>query len=208
MQRIDLLRRQADFFQDFGFELDPGDLIFKKSFPGGLQLIFVHYSPYPDGAYLEYNLGIRLDEVEEIIHQFLPSVNGYSQNSVTLIQTLDKIGKELPKRFFISHDGQLSKTLMSVEKFFVSNGFAWLDQMSNPLNLEQAFVSRNERTFKTQNFIYNAFRGTALGKLYQPKDYPKLRETYLNLVEKHSPTPFGLASYLKFLNYLDQGQPH
>lgn len=204
MRKIDLIERQTDFFTDFGFKLDPDLLVFKKPIPSGSQLIFIHYTPYPDGAYLEYNLGIRIDEVEYMIHKFLPSLQGYSENSVTLVQTLDKIGKQLPKRFFIEHDGNLSKTLMSVEKFFVSNGFAWLDEMSIPLKLENAFADRKERKFKTQNFIYNAFRGTALSKLYKPEDYPILRKTYLDLVKENSATPFNIASYLKFLNYLDE----
>lgn len=204
MRQIDLIHRQLDFFGDFGFSLDPKLLVFKKAIPKGAQLIFIHYTPYSDGAYLEYNLGIRIDEVEYMIHKFLPSMHGYSDNSVTLVQTLDKIGKELPKRFFIEHDGNLSQILMSIEKFFVSTGFAWLDQMSDPLNLENAFAGRKERKFKTQNFIYNAFRGTALSKLYKPEDYPVLRKTYLGLVKDNSMTPFNIASYLKFLNYLDE----
>ncbi|MHA7128800.1 hypothetical protein [Algoriphagus namhaensis] len=200
---MDLIERHQDFFWDFGFRLDRAVPVFKKPIQKGSQLIFIHYTPYPDGAYLEYNLGIRIDEVEYLIHQFLPTLQGYSDQSVTLVQTLDKIGKELPKRFFIQHDGNLSKTLMSVEKFFVSHGFHWLDQMSDPVHLEKAFVDKNEKSFKTQNFIYNAFRGTALSKLYRPEDYPSLRETYLGLVQKKCTTPFNIASYLKFLDYLD-----
>ncbi len=204
MRQKDLLRRQQSFFEDFGFELDPVLNVFKKPFDQGTQLVFIHYQPYPDGAYLEYNLGIRIDQVEYMIHQFLPSLHGHSDKSVTLVQTLDKIGKELPKRFFIQNSANLSQTLMSIEKFFVSYGFQWLDQMSDPVNLEAAFALRKEKKFKTQNFIYNAFRGTALSRIYKPDDYPKLRETYLGMVKKNSTTPFNIASYLKFLNYLDK----
>jgi len=204
MHQEDLLRRQSSFFQDFGFALDPAQNVFKKSFNQGTQIIFIHYQPYPDGAYLEYNLGIRIDQVEYLIHQFLPSLQGQSDNSVTLVQTLDKIGRELPKRFFIENSARLSSALMNVEKFFVSYGFNWLDEMSDPMNLEAAFATRKDKKFKTQNFIYNAFRGTALSKIYKPEDYPQLRQTYLSMVQKSSTTPFTIASYLKFLNYLDE----
>ena len=149
--------------------------MFKKEFDGGFQIIFIHYQPYSDGAYLEYNLGIRNHKVEQMIHQFLPSVNNHLNKSITLVQTLDKIGKELPRRVFIRNSENLSQTIMSVEKFFVSMGFKWLDDMSDPLKLEAAFASRKNKKFKTQNFIYNAFRGTALSKVYNPKDKPNLK---------------------------------
>ncbi len=204
MRQVDLIERQEGFFNDFGFKLDRSLMVFKKPFSNGEQLIFIHYSPYTDGAYLEYNLGIRNNEVEMMIHKFLPSLHGYSDRSVTLVQTLDKIGKELPKRFFIENSANLSRTLMNVEKFFVSYGFNWLDEMSDPLNLESLFAGKKEKKIKTQNFIYNAFRGTALSRLYKPSDYPVLRDSYLKLLKQYSPTPFDIASYLRFLNYLDK----
>lgn len=203
MRKIDLTNLHTDFFSDFGFSFDTKNELFKKDFDGGCQIIFIHYSSYPDAIILEYNLGIRIHEVEKLIHNFLPTLYGYSDRSVTLVQTLDKIGRELPSKFVLEHEGQIPKTVMSVEKFFVSQGFHWLDKMSDPVNLEIAFAERKAKSFKTQNFIYNAFRGTALSKLYRPEDYQALRENYLKKVKQNSVTPFNIAAYLRFLNFLD-----
>jgi hypothetical protein len=121
-----------------------------------------------------------------------------------MVQTLNKIGKELPKRFTIENDWELSEAIMKVDSFFVTKGFEWLDKMMNPVNLERAFLEQKNNSFKTQNFIYNAFRATALSRIFNPIDYPEVRENFLKQIQNSSMTPFTIASYLQFLDYLDQ----
>ncbi|WP_332911924.1 hypothetical protein [Algoriphagus boritolerans] len=98
-------------------------MLYHKNYPHGQQVIFVHFSEYPDVSYLEYNLGIRIHRVEEIIHRFLPTLSDYSDRSITLIQTPDKIGKMIPKRFVIENDYQLAEAIEASEKFFCN---AWI----------------------------------------------------------------------------------
>lgn len=99
------------------------------------------------------------------------------------MQTPDKIGKLIPKRFVIENDSQLADAIMAAEKFFVMQGFHWLDEMIQPDNLERAFAERKDKPFKTQNFVYNSFRGVTLAKLYNPADYPILRQIYLENIK-------------------------
>lgn len=204
MREIDLIAIHNQFFTDHGFSWNTNSLHFEKSFSYGKQVIFIHYTKYPESNYLEYNLGIRIDQVEHLIHEFLPSLRDYSSRSITMIQTLNKIGKELPKRFTIENDWELSEAIMKVDSFFVSTGFKWLDTMINPVNLERAFEDQKNNSFKTQNFVYNAFRATALCKLFNPKYYPEIRSSFLNQVKQMDMTPFTLASFLRFLDHLDQ----
>jgi hypothetical protein len=76
--------------------------------------------------------------------------------------------------------------------------------MMNPVNLERAFVEQKDNSFKTQNFVYNAFRATALCRLYNPKNYHEVRSNFLNQVQQNNMTPFTLASFLHFLDHLDR----
>ncbi|HSF54821.1 MAG TPA: hypothetical protein VLA71_13790 [Algoriphagus sp.] len=177
--------------------------MYYKNFPQGQQVIYVHYIENSDVTYLEYSLGIRINEVEEIIHKFLPTLNDYSERSITLIQTPDKIGKMIPHRFVIENDSQLADAIMAAEKFFVLHGFPWLDEMIKPENLENAFAMRKDKEFKTQNFVYNAFRGATLAKLYKEVDYPVLRKIYLEQIKQREMTPFTIASFLQLLYFLD-----
>lgn len=208
MRDLNLISIHNQFFTDNGFSLNEDFLHFEKFFPHGKQVIFIHYSEYPGTNYLEYNLGIRIDQVEELIHKFLPTLSDYSERSITMIQTLNKIGKELPRRFAIENDWELSEAIMKVDSFFVSVGFEWLNQMMNPLNLERAFLDQKNNSFKTQNFVYNAFRATALCRLYNPKDYSTVRGSFLKQVEQKEMTPFTLGSYLQFLDHLDHLEQH
>ncbi|WP_075351430.1 hypothetical protein [Algoriphagus marinus] len=203
MRKIDLVSIHDLFFKDFGFKFIESLMLFEKDFPHGKQVIFVHYTDYSDQSFLEYNLGVRIDKVEMIIHKFLPTLKDYAERSITMIQTLNKIGKKLPKRFTIENDWELSEAIMKTESFFVTDGFKWLDEMINPLNLERAFVEQRNNSFKTQNFVYNAFRATALCKIYNPKDYPEVRKSFLMQIREKDMTPFTLASFLQFLDYLD-----
>ncbi|MBB6328362.1 hypothetical protein FHS59_004005 [Algoriphagus iocasae] len=204
MKRVNFIGLHTQFFQDFGFELNGNCMNFQKFFELGKQVVFIQLNENNSESIVEYNLGVRIDKVEELIHQFLPTLSGYAEKSITLIQTLDKIGKYLPDKFVVQNDWELSQIMMSAEKFFVLEGFPWLNKMSDPINLELAFFERKAKSFKTHNFVYNAFRATALSKLYNPSDYPYIRNIFLEHIEEQQMTPFNIASYLKFLNYLDK----
>lgn len=200
---MEVIELHHKFFNDFEFNFHSRHLLYYKNFPQGQQVIFVHYTEHPDITYLEYSLGVRINEVEEIIHKFLPTLSDYSERSITLIQTPDKIGKMIPKRFLIENDSQLADAIMAAEKFFVLHGFHWLDEMIHPENLEKAFAQRKDKEFKTQNFVYNSFRGATLAKLYNEADYSVLRKIYLEQIQKREMTPFTIASFLQLLNFLD-----
>lgn len=204
MRNLEVIELHHQFFRDFEFEFHPSHLLFYKAFPQGQQVVFVHFTEYPDASYLEYRLGIRIHAVEEIIHRFLPTLSDYSERSITLIQTPDLIGKMIPNRFLIENDSQLAEAILAAEKFFVRQGFTWLDEMIQPENLERAFAEQKEKTFKTQNFVYSAFRGATLAKLYNPEDYVILRNIYLEQIKQREMTPFTIASFLRLLDFLDK----
>jgi hypothetical protein len=207
MRKVDLLAIHNQFFSDFEFKLDESLLIYEKDFPVGKQVVFIHYTEYLDSNILEYNLGVRIDQVEMLIHKFISTLDDYATRSITMIQTLDKIDKELPKRFVIKNDWELSEVIQRMEKFFVTSGFYWMDAMINPLKLERAFMEQKDNSFKTQNFVYNAFRATALSKIYNPVDYPEVRKSFLRQIKENNKAPFTIASYLQFLDHLDHLVP-
>lgn len=204
MRKLEVVERHHAFFLDSGFSYDPAFSLYTKQFPHGKEAVFLHLTDSEEGNLLEYSLGVRIDQVENIIHKFLPSLSDYSERSLTLVQTPNKIGKELPRVFHVSTNWELSKAMMKAEKFFVSDGFPWLDQMIDPILLERAFFHKRDYSFKTQNFIYNAFRATALAKLFNPQDYYLIRDGFLSQIDRQQITPFTIASYLQFLSFLDQ----
>jgi len=93
MRKLDVIGFHIQFLSDFGFKFHPNHMLFFKDFDHGQQVVFIHYSEYPDVSYLEYNLGVRIHEVEEIIHRFLPSLSDYSRRSLLLSKVLTKLGR-------------------------------------------------------------------------------------------------------------------
>lgn len=203
MKKLEVIELHHKFFKDFEFKFHSTQLLYHKNFPEGQQVIFVHYTENQDSSFLEYSLGVRIHAVEEIIHKFLPTLSDYSERSITLIQNPEKISDDMPNRFEIKNNGQLAESIIAAEKFFAADGFAWLNEMIDPENLEHAFATQKEIGFKTHNFVYNSFRGATLAKLYNEEDYPILRNIYLENIKQREMTPFTIASFLQLLNYLD-----
>ncbi|MDI1323495.1 MAG: hypothetical protein PSV36_12155 [Algoriphagus sp.] len=204
MIQSDVIELHQEFFRDFGFEYDSAEKLFYKSFPQGNQVIYLNFSEYSDINYLEYSLGIRIHQVEQLIHEFLPTVMDYADKSITLIQTPDKISKKLPPRYIIETEAQVQEAMEKAENFFKTLGFPWLDTMIDPFNLEKEFTARKDKPFQSQNFVYNAFRSVALSRFYSSDDYPVLRQFYLEKIKEKDMTPFSIAAFLKFLDYLDK----
>ncbi|MCZ8133873.1 MAG: hypothetical protein O9252_00055 [Algoriphagus sp.] len=203
MRKEEVIDLHFGFFRDFGFDFHPENFLFQKSFPEGNQVVFIHYSEYPEVSYLEYNLGVRIHQVEQIIHKFLPTLSDYSTRSLTLIQTLDAINPDYPRRYAVKNNQELNESILAAERFFAQEGFKWLDQLVQPKVLQKAFAQRKDKSFQSQNFVYAAFRSVTLAKLYKPEDYPILREFYLDQIKQKEMTPFTIASFLRLLDFLD-----
>jgi hypothetical protein len=204
MKKLEVIDLHNKFFKHFEFEFHPTYMLYRRAFAQGQQVIFIHYTENSEATFLEYSLGVRIHAVEEIIHKFLPSLSDYSERSITLVQTPDKIDSTLPRRFEIENEGQLTDSIVVAEDFFVTKGFDWLNEMIDPHNLEKAFAFPKDEELMSQNFVYNSFRGVTLAKLFNEEDYPYLRNKYLDQIRQKEMTPFTIASFLQLLDYLDK----
>ncbi len=207
MKKTDVVGLHSEFFEEHGFLLNQSQLLFDRTFPHGKQVVFVHFEEGLEESYLEYHLGIRINAVEELIQKYLPTPDNYAKRSITLVQTPDKLGNSYPMRIRVSDKKELSEVVHSFENFFLTTGFNWLDKMIDPIILEQEFLLHKENYFESFNLEESAFRSTALSKLYHPEDYPILRQSFLEKINSEEMTPFTIATFLKFLNHLDNLVP-
>jgi len=206
MNQLDVINLHEEFFKVHGFGLNSSGFMFKKEFDVGRQVVFVHLVENTDPCFLEYKLGIRIDEVEQMIHQYLPILSNYADQSITLMQTPDNLGKNNPRQLPVNSSSELSEAIESMKEFFCDTGFKWLEELSNPVVLEQEFLANIEHPFESHNLVYSAFRSTALSKLYAPDDYPLLRQAFLAKIDPEEMTPITIASFLQFLDFLDHYQ--
>lgn len=145
--------------------------------------------------------------MEELVKEYLPTPISYAEQSITLAETPHNLGNKYPRKIKISQKEELPAVVNSIEDFFLNTGFDWLDQMIDPIKLEQEFLNRKEDSFDTYSIEETAFRSTALSKLYNPQDYPILRQSFLEKINSPDMTPFTIATFLQFLNYLDKLEP-
>lgn len=203
MEFKDVILLHQDFLADFGFKLDNRSLHYVKEIPLGKQMVFFHHTQHQGGSYLEYHLGIRIDQVENIVHRFLPSLGDYKERSITLVETMDRIDEKMPRRFLVENDLEINQVIREVESFLVKKGFRFLDRISSGQELEQYFNADPKTPIVTQNFTYRSARGITLTKLFNPDNYNKNKKTYLNMLNEKQVTPFTLACFINLLDYLE-----
>lgn len=203
MKIKEMILLHENFLMDFGFNLEPKKLLYSKPFSQGKQIIFFHHTHFNDSTYFEYHLGIRFDHVESIIHKFLPTLGDYKDRSITLVETMDSIDDNMPRRYFLENDLDINPVIQKVDEFMIKLGFPWMDNFSNGKKLERFFNENPDKNILTQNFTYRSSRGITLAKLYNPSKYKEVRDTYLAKMEEMQVTPFTVACFLNLLDYLD-----
>lgn len=203
MRQYDLIEFHRDFLQDFGFILDPTTHHYIKENVLGKQIVFSHIKEIQDVIYLEYQLGIRINKVELIVHEFIQSLGDYKKRSITLVETLDNFDAGFPRRFVLNNEKEVEKCSTLMESFLIKQGFKWLDSHSNGFRLERYFNEFIDKPIISQNFTYRSARGVVLAKIFNPTDYQFIREAYLKRLYDMQTTPFALECFLNLLGYLD-----
>ncbi|EOZ98590.1 hypothetical protein A33Q_1244 [Indibacter alkaliphilus LW1] len=203
MKFKDVILLHEDFLADFGFQLDGRSLHYIKTIEEGRQMVFFHYTHHEDVSYLEYHLGIRYDKVENIVHRFLPSLGDYKERSITLVETMDRIHDEMPRRFLVENDNELGPVIATAEDFLVKKGFRFLDKYSEGAVLESYFNRETSVPILTQNFTYRSARGITLAKFYNPDSFEEIKSKYLDMLNEKQVTPFNLACFINLIDYLE-----
>jgi hypothetical protein len=204
MLKMDLVKLNLKFFKDQGFKLNKSQLLFEKVFPNGKQVISVHFIEEMEEAFVEYHLGVRINEVEELVLQYLPTICNPAEQSITIVQRPNKLSNSYPKRIKVSNKEEVINAIHLFENFFLESGFKWLDRMMDPIILEQEFLLQNDICFEDNNLVESAFRSTAMSRLFNSENYQIVRQSFLEKINSLDLTPFTIASFLQLLNYLDK----
>ncbi len=204
MQKMNLVKLHSKFFKAHGFKLNKSQVFFEKVFSNGKQVISVHLIEEKEESFLEYYFGVRINEVEELILQYLPTICNPEEQSITIVQTPNKLGNSYPKKIKVSNEEELMNAIDLFKNFFLEAGFEWLDRMIDPNNLEQELHHHEEIHFEDSNLVQSAFRSTAMSKLFNSGNYQIVRQSFLEKINSLEFTPFTIASFLHFLNYLDK----
>lgn len=203
MKKADILGLHERFLLKFGFTLNKEHLVFEKTFTFHSQLIFINYSENENYRTLEYKMGIHINPVEDLVIKYLPYYGSFTERSMTIVQPLYRLGSKCQNKFVIPRGQNLNTTIRLVELFFAKEGFTWFEKMSDPRRIEKEFLSQKDNPLTSPNFLYTAYRSTALSRLFNPEHYLPLRNLYLSQIHKKGMTPFAIGTFLQFLNHLD-----
>ncbi|TDQ19073.1 hypothetical protein DFQ04_0890 [Algoriphagus boseongensis] len=204
MRKLNVIGLHNLFLNEHGFRFNLAKMAFTKNFSEGQQVVLVDFVKYPDESYLEYRIGTRINAVEELIQKFIPAISDHFERSITLLLKPSDISETIPERFAVTNEEEIHQAIKKIEEFFLNYGFDWLDQMSYPEVLEDYFARSKEQIFQSNHSVYNSFRGAVLAKLYNPEDYPVLKQVYLEQIQTNTMTPFSIASFLQLLDYLEK----
>jgi hypothetical protein len=201
MEVEEIIIEHNHFLSDYGYKLDRKSFQYFKNFALGKKIVFFHHSQ-DENLSFEYNLGIRFDHVEFIVHQFLPSLGDYQERSITLVESLNGISPSFDKKQLLSNESQVLNAIHESERHLIAEGFPWLEKYSSGPRLERYFNEYPDISIASQNFTYRSARGVILCKLFNPDQFEEVKTNYLAMLNEKQVTPFTLACFLNLLNYL------
>ncbi|WP_296618952.1 hypothetical protein [Marivirga sp.] len=142
-----------DFLNDFHYFKLKGYDVFQYPFQNGSKLIVINSTPYEDGLMLEIQLAVRIDKLEELIFNFYKQET--DKLSLSYYKNIAQIYSDMPKRYLIQNEIQLSRTIAEIENALVKKGFNWLDELAN-LNTFSSYLI--ETIFKSTQKPTNIFK--------------------------------------------------
>lgn len=187
-----LYEKLYDFFDEHEFEMHASKKQFRRFTVNGFQNVLFSASEYEGEFWLEVNLGIRIDAVEQMVQQFLDNQKGFHEDAMTAIVSIGRLTNNKYFKYKVVSEDDLESVCLLIQEFMHSQGFQFLNAY-NKIEAMDSLLNKNPHkpTQYLYNQIHRCFKGTVLAKL---NFNPKLGE----LIEK----------YQTFLIVLNAKQSH
>lgn len=171
-----------------GFQRWQGRSAFIRQRQDGFHALLVSLSEYEDIWWVELQLAIRNQLVEETIYQFTGGLKAFSQDSITASIPLHALAGRGQQRFEVP---QGSWDDLTAQLRPVLDEYAWpfFETHKDLLTLESAYNSNLDAPCAIQtNEIYRAYRGLVLAKVTLQRDWNTLVQRYRDKLKRlHAP---------------------
>ncbi|UZR96025.1 hypothetical protein [Chondrinema litorale] len=198
-----LYHKLYDFFYDRGYEMMAGKKQFRKYYSGGFKNIIFSPSVYGDECWLELNLGVRNDLVEEIVQQFLDNYKEFQNDTNTIIISIGKLTNNKYFKYKATDNDDLELICEQIESFMLHEGFSFLDKVSSIKYIDILF---NRYPAKPSKFVYNqshrCFKGLIVAKLVNNKKYKLIKDIYREALKTYGTKPLQLKNFEKLVTFL------
>ena len=192
-----------DFFYDYEFDLLPNKKQFRRMLSSGFQSIIFSPSEFEEELWLEVNLGVRLNMVEDLAQQFLDNHRPYRDEALTIVASIGKLSDNKYFRYKIAQKDDLYFACEEVKKFMTASGFSFLNSHSSIAAIDEVL---NDRPNKPSKLLYNqshrCFKAITAAKLVHNPIFLDLVDAYRRYLQKTGSKPNLINQYDKLTNFL------
>lgn len=185
------------------FVLLPEYKQFRRNTDIGFQNIIISTTTYSKELWVEVNIGVRVNLVEDFAQQFLDVPIEYRQHANTIIASIGKISDIKYLRYKIENEEDIKICYEAIKDFMQERGFSFLDHASRLANLDKLL---NEKPHKTSKYLYNqthrCFKGIIVAKLNHNPLFFELIDKYQQVLEKLKVSEAEMDKYMKLVNFL------
>jgi hypothetical protein len=190
-------------FSKKGFYLIPELFQFRRLNETGFQNIILTSTRYEAEIWVEVNIGVRIDMVENLAQQFLDVIPEYRQHANTIITSIGRLSDTKYLRYKIANEEDVTFSAQTIKDFMKERGFDFLEYASHIKELDKLF---NEKPHQSLKYVYNqvhrCFKAVIIAKYNNNPQFFKLLDQYQTQLERLKVPDTILENYVKLANYL------
>lgn len=192
-----------EFLAQKSFFLLPEYQQFRCNTPIGFQNMIISFSKSANEVWVEVNIGVRVNLVEDFAQQFLDVPTEYRQHANTIITSIGRLNDIKYLRYKIENEEDVIACYEAIRDFMLERGFDFLNHSSRLNNLDFLL---NEKPHKTSKYLYNqthrCFKGIIVAKLNNNPLFFELIDKYQQVLEKLRVSEVEMDRYMKLVNFL------
>ncbi|MCU0389926.1 MAG: hypothetical protein MUE81_02305 [Thermoflexibacter sp.] len=176
---------------------------FRRLNETGFQNIILTSTRYEAEIWVEVNIGVRIDMVENLAQQFLDVIPEYRQHANTIITSIGRLSDTKYLRYKIANEEDVTFSAQTIKDFMKERGFDFLEHASHIKELDKLF---NEKPHQSLKYVYNqvhrCFKAVIIAKYNNNPQFFKLLDQYQTQLERLKVPDTILENYIKLANYL------
>lgn len=187
------------------FELIRGKNQLRRTVSSGFQNIILSVSEYEDLCMIECFIGVRIENIEEIVLPYTRISPNFYKDALTIIISYGKFVGSPFKKFKASSIDDLDEIVHVLIQFLWKEGMPFFDEYTNEDNID---ILVNSDPYTPSNFFFNqenrCLRGITAAKLTQNPKYYELVPIYEQILQKLPSGSLFLKPYRMLVSHLEE----
>ncbi len=192
-----------DFFATRDFVLKPTLKQYRRETSAGFQNFILSFSKSQQEFYLDVNIGVRIEHIEQIAQQFLETLPAFQLETNTLIVSVGKLNNNKYFRYRIGTADDLPLVSEQVKEFVTQQGLPFVEQYASLKRVDGALNKHPETPCK---YLYNQthryFKGLVAAKLAHNPKFAELADFYFARLEAMKTSEDRMNQFVSMTNFL------